>query len=175
MADVGCQPGDDQHGDTYFEGMLPNFVQVKHMDIVQSEVTFKQGEEASDVTSFSTRFTPLGDVIPCGDVFLPAPSRIEVNDWQGMEDETNIGQNLLSEVGSICAYDADGKCKAAAGHFQQEDCPRGIVAIGRSDQKHEWQQGLVAESILPKMELDISDNNIPRACERIANWPESTG
>ena len=34
---------------------------------------------------------------------------------------------------------------------------------------------LVGESILPKLELDISDNNIPRAVERIADWLESTG
>jgi hypothetical protein len=34
---------------------------------------------------------------------------------------------------------------------------------------------LVGESILPKLELDISDNNIPRAVEKIADWMESTG
>lgn len=30
-------------------------------------------------------------------------------------------------------------------------------------------------SILPWLELDISDDNIPRACEQIADWLESTG
>jgi hypothetical protein len=34
---------------------------------------------------------------------------------------------------------------------------------------------LAAESILPRLELDISDNNIPRAVEQIADWMESTG
>lgn len=34
---------------------------------------------------------------------------------------------------------------------------------------------LAAESILPRLELDISDNDIPRAVERIADWMESTG
>jgi len=28
---------------------------------------------------------------------------------------------------------------------------------------------------LPTLELDISDNNVERACERIADWMESTG
>jgi hypothetical protein len=34
---------------------------------------------------------------------------------------------------------------------------------------------LVAESMLPRLELDISDNDIPRAVEKIADWMESTG
>jgi thymidylate kinase len=34
---------------------------------------------------------------------------------------------------------------------------------------------LAAESILPRLELDISDNNISRAVERVADWMESTG
>ncbi len=34
---------------------------------------------------------------------------------------------------------------------------------------------LVAESSLPKLELDISDNNIPAAVEKIADWMEQTG
>jgi hypothetical protein len=34
---------------------------------------------------------------------------------------------------------------------------------------------LVANSILPSLTLDISDNNIPSAVERVANWLEATG
>jgi hypothetical protein len=34
---------------------------------------------------------------------------------------------------------------------------------------------LVAESILPTLELDVSDNNIPMAVEKIADWMEETG
>jgi hypothetical protein len=34
---------------------------------------------------------------------------------------------------------------------------------------------LVAESALPKLELDISDNDIPAAVEKIADWMEQTG
>jgi len=34
---------------------------------------------------------------------------------------------------------------------------------------------LVSESLLPWLELDISDNDIPRAVETIADWMESTG
>ncbi len=34
---------------------------------------------------------------------------------------------------------------------------------------------LVGESRLPALELDISDNDIPRAVERIADWMEASG
>ena len=34
---------------------------------------------------------------------------------------------------------------------------------------------MVAESILPIFRLDISDNNVPAAVERIADWMENTG
>ncbi|MEI7847673.1 MAG: hypothetical protein WCK35_17860 [Chloroflexota bacterium] len=36
-------------------------------------------------------------------------------------------------------------------------------------------QRLVVDSALPRLELDISDNDIPRAVEHIADWMEQTG
>jgi len=33
----------------------------------------------------------------------------------------------------------------------------------------------VSESRLPRLELDISDNDIPCAVEKIADWMEQTG
>ena len=36
-------------------------------------------------------------------------------------------------------------------------------------------QRLVADFALPRLELDISDNDIPRAVEHIADWMEQTG
>lgn len=41
--------------------------------------------------------------------------------------------------------------------------------------EQELMKRLVGESRLPKLELDISDNDIPRAVEKIADWMESTG
>ena len=34
---------------------------------------------------------------------------------------------------------------------------------------------LIAKSILPSLTLDISDNNIPAAVERAADWLEQSG
>ena len=41
--------------------------------------------------------------------------------------------------------------------------------------EQELMQRLVGESSLPRLELDISDNNIPMAVEKIADWMEATG
>jgi hypothetical protein len=42
-------------------------------------------------------------------------------------------------------------------------------------EEQELMRRLVGESRLPVLNLDISDNNVPAAVERIANWMESTG
>jgi hypothetical protein len=42
-------------------------------------------------------------------------------------------------------------------------------------EEQELMHRLVGESRLPVLNLDISDNNVPAAVERIANWMESTG
>ena len=39
----------------------------------------------------------------------------------------------------------------------------------------ELMKRLVGESLLPRLELDISDNDIPHAVEKIADWMEATG
>ena len=41
--------------------------------------------------------------------------------------------------------------------------------------EQELMHRLVGESRLPRLELDISDNDIPGAVEKIADWMESTG
>jgi hypothetical protein len=42
-------------------------------------------------------------------------------------------------------------------------------------EEQELFRRLAGESILPRLELDISDSDVPRACDRIAGWMESTG
>jgi hypothetical protein len=41
--------------------------------------------------------------------------------------------------------------------------------------EQELMERLAGESLLPRLELDISDNDIPSAVEAIADWLESTG
>lgn len=47
--------------------------------------------------------------------------------------------------------------------------------LGRFVREQELMGRLVRESILPRLDVDISDNDIQRAVEQIANWMEETG
>lgn len=42
-------------------------------------------------------------------------------------------------------------------------------------EQQDLMRRLACESILPRLELDISDNNIPHTVEKIADWLEATG
>jgi len=42
-------------------------------------------------------------------------------------------------------------------------------------EEQDLMRRLVSESRLPALELDISDSNVARACDRIADWLEETG
>ncbi len=61
-----------------------------------------------------------------------------------------------------------GRLKVSGNSSQYDDLQKFIA-------EQELMRRLVDESILPKMELDISDDNVSRACEHIADWLESTG
>lgn len=41
--------------------------------------------------------------------------------------------------------------------------------------EQELMQRLIAQSLLPVKEVDVSGNDIPRACEEIADWLTETG
>ena len=47
--------------------------------------------------------------------------------------------------------------------------------LGAFVREQELFARLAAESILPRLELDVSDGDVARACERVADWMASTG
>jgi len=47
--------------------------------------------------------------------------------------------------------------------------------LGIFIREQEFMRELIAKSMLPSLTLDISDNNIPTAVERVADWLEQTG
>ena len=47
--------------------------------------------------------------------------------------------------------------------------------LGRFIEEQELLRELAGESILPRLDLDVSDNDIPGAVDRIADWMTSTG
>jgi len=53
--------------------------------------------------------------------------------------------------------------------------PRQYDNLERFVDEQALMKRLVSESALPNLELDISDNDIPRAVDQIADWMEATG
>lgn len=60
------------------------------------------------------------------------------------------------------------RLKVSGNPSQYDDLQRFVA-------EQDLMRRLVAESTLPVLEVDISDNNIPRAVERIAGWLEANG
>jgi len=50
-----------------------------------------------------------------------------------------------------------------------------IIDLDPFIREQELMRELIVESSLPSLTLDISDNNIPAAVERIAEWLETSG
>ncbi|HET6314615.1 MAG TPA: hypothetical protein VFH60_12340 [Chloroflexia bacterium] len=47
--------------------------------------------------------------------------------------------------------------------------------LGKFIAEQELMRRLAGESLLPVLELDVSDSDVPRAADRVADWLESTG
>jgi hypothetical protein len=47
--------------------------------------------------------------------------------------------------------------------------------LGKFIEEQEVMRRLIAESSIPALELDVSDSDVPRATERLADWMEATG
>jgi hypothetical protein len=69
----------------------------------------------------------------------------------------------------------DSFATARAERLKVSGNPSQYDDLGRFVREQELMQRLVGDSILPTLELDISDNDIPRAVERIADWMEASG
>jgi hypothetical protein len=69
----------------------------------------------------------------------------------------------------------DSFAAARAERLKVSGNPSQYDDLQRFVNEQELIRKLAAESILPRLELDISDNDIPRAVEKIADWMESTG
>jgi hypothetical protein len=91
--------------------------------------------------------------------------------FRWIEDRLNaVGFRLvfLNRSPESFAAAREARLKVSGNPSQYDDLSRFVAE--QTLMKH-----LVAESSLPKLELDISDNNIAAAVEKIADWMEQTG
>jgi hypothetical protein len=75
----------------------------------------------------------------------------------------------------FCTRSPESFAVARAARLKVSGNPAQYDDLGRFMTEQELLRRLVGESILPKLELDISDNDVPRAVERIADWMTETG
>jgi hypothetical protein len=92
-------------------------------------------------------------------------------DFRWIEDRLNaIGFRLVFMNRSPDSFQAarEERLKVSGNPSQYDDLQKFV-----DDQN--LMRRLIAESTLPKIEIDISDNDVPRAVGQIADWMESTG
>ena len=75
----------------------------------------------------------------------------------------------------FCTRSAESFAQARAERLKVSGNPSQYDDLEVFLREQELFRRLVGESMLPTMELDISDSDVPQAVERIADWMEGTG
>jgi hypothetical protein len=75
----------------------------------------------------------------------------------------------------FCTRSPDSFAAARDKRLPVSGKPDQYDALSRFVREQELLQRLVAESTLPALTLDVSDNDIPAAADRIADWLHATG
>ncbi len=75
----------------------------------------------------------------------------------------------------LCTRSPESFEQARAERLQVSGNPKQYDDLSRFIAEQELMRRLASESILPKLELDISDGDVPRAVENIADWMTETG
>lgn len=75
----------------------------------------------------------------------------------------------------LCVRRPDSFAAARAERVKVSGKPSQYDDLSVFVREQELLRRLAAESVLPVMELDVSDGNVPRGCERVADWLEATG
>mgnify|MGYP001601447490 FL=1 len=95
----------------------------------------------------------------------------KTHDFAWLEDRLHpLGFRLIhcARRPETFAVARDQRLKVSGNPRQYDDLERFVV-------EQEDIRRAVAQSRLPSLEVDISDNNVPAAADRIADWLESTG
>ncbi|MBI5154998.1 hypothetical protein HZA57_07155 [Candidatus Poribacteria bacterium] len=74
-----------------------------------------------------------------------------------------------------CRRTAESFAAARAERLKVSGNPSQYDDLSLFVREQEVLDRLVDESVLPKLTLDVSDNNVPRVCGQIADWLEATG
>jgi hypothetical protein len=92
-------------------------------------------------------------------------------DFRWLEDRlVALGFHLV-----FCRRSPESFAAARAERLKVSGNPAQYDDLERFRDEQKLLERLVSESILPRLELDISDNDVAGAADRIADWLEDTG
>ena len=92
-------------------------------------------------------------------------------DFRWLEERLHaLGFHLV-----FCTRTPESFAAARAERLKVSGNPKQYDDLQSFVDEQERMRRLVGESILPKLELDISDSNVVRAVEHIADWMTGTG
>jgi hypothetical protein len=92
-------------------------------------------------------------------------------DFRWLEERLHaIGFHLV-----LCTRTPESFHEAREERLKVSGNPSQYDDLGTFIAEQELMRRLAKESILPVLELDISDSDVPRAADRVADWLESTG
>jgi hypothetical protein len=92
-------------------------------------------------------------------------------DFRWLEDRlAPLGYRLV-----FCTRTPESFAQARARRLKVSGNPAQYDDLQRFIDEQDLLRQLVGESILPTLELDVSDNDVSSAVERIADWLEATG
>ncbi|MGC4121065.1 MAG: hypothetical protein QM765_42105 [Myxococcales bacterium] len=75
----------------------------------------------------------------------------------------------------VCVRRPDSFEAARRRRLEVSGNPRQYDDLGKFVAEQELMLQLARESRLPRLELDVSDDDVPRATDRVADWLEATG
>ncbi|HYP41279.1 MAG TPA: hypothetical protein VEX13_13050 [Chloroflexia bacterium] len=92
-------------------------------------------------------------------------------DFRWLEDRLSaLGFHLV-----FCTRSPESFEAARAGRLKVSGNPSQYDDLGVFIKEQELMRSLLSQSILPVLELDISDSDVPKAADRIADWLAETG
>lgn len=87
-------------------------------------------------------------------------------------------EERLAELGFrlvFCTRTRESFAAARTERLKVSGNPKQYDSLSLFYDEQEFFRTLVAQSILPTLEVDVSDDDIPRAVETVADWMEKTG
>lgn len=97
---------------------------------------------------------------------------------RGRDHDFQWLEQRLKKIGFcvvFCTRSADSFAAARSERIKVSGKPSQYDDLGIFMREQQLMRRLVAESVLPVLELDVSDSDVPRACGQIADWMESKG